>query len=207
MKVFQTLAAAAALIGIALPFGAAPARAADGFQFKTFPVTLIGNGCPPGTAQAVLNGDTLSISFARFEAIAAKPKVVSKSCNLRAALNIPSGVNVQPIQVKYLGFADIPSGGSGALNVKVLFQGQDIASDNTNFAAGFSSAFERNVNVTLGTINACKNPVASVFGVNTNITARAKNIGAGEETQVRIDTIDASFGPVLYRIKFLFHPC
>ncbi|WP_442940586.1 DUF4360 domain-containing protein [Nostoc sp.] len=65
----------------------------QGFEFQKVPVTLVGNGCPPGKAQGILNGDTLSITFSEFEALASRPKVVSKSCNLRIALNVPSVPN------------------------------------------------------------------------------------------------------------------
>ena len=181
-----------------------------GFQFEKVPVTLFGNGCPAGTAEGILNGDTLSITFSEFEALAAPPKVVSKSCNLRIGLNVPSGLNVQPINVKYIGFADVPQGGSADVNVKILFQGQQIPTinnPNATFKPGFSDVWSKDVGVVLGTINACKNPVSSIFGINTNLTARARGIPANQETQIRIDTIDTTIGPVLFQIKFGFKPC
>jgi len=182
----------------------------QGFEFQKVPVTLFGNGCPDGTAEGILNGDTLSITFSKFEALAAPPKVVSKSCNLRIGLNVPSGLNVQPINVKYLGFADVPQGGSADVNVKILFQGQQIPTfnnPNASFSPGFSDVWSKDVGVVLGTINACKNPVTSIFGINTNLTARARGIPANQETQIRIDTIDTTIGPVLFQIKFDFTPC
>ncbi|MEH2234905.1 DUF4360 domain-containing protein [Nostoc sp.] len=182
----------------------------DGFDFQKIPVTLVGNGCPPGTAQGILNGDTLSITFSEFEALAPSPKVVSKSCNLRIGLNVPSGFNVQPINVKYLGFADVPKGGSADLNVKILFQGREVPTDdnpNATFKGGFSDVYSKDVSITLGTINACKKPVSSIFGINSTLTARAKDTSANQETQIRIDTIDTTIGPVLFQIKFDFNPC
>ncbi|MEH1842392.1 MAG: DUF4360 domain-containing protein [Nostoc sp.] len=185
----------------------------EGFTFQNVPVSLSGNGCPKGTAQGVLNGDTLSITFSEFEALASRPNVVSKSCNLRIGLNVPSGFNVQPINVKYLGFADVPTGGSADLNVKLLFQGQIIPTDdnpNRTFPASFSDVWNKDVGVTLGTINACNNPVSSVFGINSTLTARASGVPSkpkGLETQIRIDTIDTTIGPVLFQIKFAFNPC
>ncbi|MEH1842391.1 MAG: DUF4360 domain-containing protein [Nostoc sp.] len=189
------------------------AQTPTGFTFQKVPVTLFGNGCPQGTAEGILNGDTLSITFSEFEAKAEPPKVVSASCNLRIGLNVPSGINVQPINVKYLGFADVPTGGSANLNVRILFQGQIVSTTsnpNATFNAGFSDVWNKDVGITLGTINACKNPVSSIFGINTNLTARATNVSTkpkGLETQVRIDTIDTTIGPVLFQIKFGFTPC
>ncbi|MEH1939967.1 MAG: DUF4360 domain-containing protein [Nostoc sp.] len=184
----------------------------QGFEFQKIPVILSGNGCPPGKAQAILNGDTLSITFSEFEALASPSKVVSKSCNLRIGLNVPSGFNVQPINIKYLGFADVPQVGVGSadLNVKILFQGQQIPTDNNpnaTFKAGFSDVWSKDVAITLGTINACAKPVSSVFGINSTLTARGKDIPPNQETQIRIDTIDTTIGPVLFQIKFAFNPC
>ncbi|MEH2373281.1 DUF4360 domain-containing protein [Nostoc sp.] len=181
-----------------------------GFEFQKVPVTLLGTGCPDGTAEGILNGDTLSITFSEFEAKASPPKVVSKSCNLRIGLNVPSGLNVQPINVKYLGFADVPQGGSADVNVKILFQGQEVRTINkpkATFSPGFSDVWSKDIGIVLGTINACKNPVSSIFGINSTLTARAKDIPANQETQIRIDTIDTTIGPVLFQIKFDFTPC
>ncbi|MCC5663458.1 DUF4360 domain-containing protein [Nostoc sp. CHAB 5784] len=189
------------------------AQTPQGFTFQKVPVTLFGNGCPAGTAEGILNGDTLSVTFSEFEAKASPPRVVSASCNLRIGLNVPSGLNVQPINVQYLGFADVPARGSANLNVRILFQGQIVPTNNNpnaTFNPGFSDVWSKNVGIVLGTINACKNPVSSIFGINTNLTARATNVSTkpeGLETQIRIDTIDTTIGPVLFRIKFAFNPC
>ncbi|MDF5736717.1 DUF4360 domain-containing protein [Nostoc sp. S13] len=214
MKILSAFISSLTLVSLNI-VGLSQAQAKPvGFTFQKVPVTLLGNGCPGGTAEGILNGDTLSITFSEFEALAEPPKVVSKSCNLRIGLNVPSGLNVQPINVKYLGFADVPPGGSANLNVRILFQGQIVPTNNNpnaTFSPGFSDVWSKDVGVVLGTINACKNPVSSIFGINTNLTARApKNIPANQpqlETQIRIDTIDTTIGPVLFQIKFAFKPC
>ncbi|MCL6749796.1 DUF4360 domain-containing protein [Nostoc sp. CCCryo 231-06] len=182
----------------------------QGFEFQNVPVSFSGTGCPPGKIEGVLNGDTLSITFSAFEAKAPRLKVVSASCNLRIGLNIPSGFNVQPVSVKYLGFADVPTRGSADLNVKILFQGKEVPTDdnpNQTFPAGFSDVWNKDVGITLNTINACSRPVSSVFGINSTLTARATTIPRGQETQIRIDTIDTTIGEVLFQVKFDFNPC
>ncbi|AUB37895.1 Protein of unknown function DUF4360 [Nostoc flagelliforme CCNUN1] len=187
------------------------AQTQTGFTFQNVPVSFSGTGCPSSnTLQGVLNGDTLSITFSDFEAKAPRPSVISKSCNLRIGLNVPSGFNVQPISVNYSGFADVPTGGSADLIVRIFFQGREVPTDvnpNQRFLAGFSDVYNKFVPITLNSINACRNPVSSVFGINSTLTARATNIPQGQETQVRIDTIDTTIGPVLFQIKFDFNPC
>ncbi|AUB37893.1 putative secreted protein [Nostoc flagelliforme CCNUN1] len=182
----------------------------QGFRFKTDTATFFGNGCPNGTARLVLNGDTASVSFSGFQAKASPFRVVSASCNLRFPLNVPSGYNVQPIRVRYLGFADVPTGGSADLNVIISFQNADVTTinnPNQTFTAGFSNTWSKNIDIIAKTINACNNPVSSVFGINTNLTARATSVPANRETQIRIDTIDTTIGPVLFQIQFKFNRC
>jgi hypothetical protein len=210
MKIVSAIVSSLTLIGLNFAGLSKVQAQQQGFQFQKFPVTLSGNGCPPGSAEGILNGDTLSITFSKFEAQALSPSVNSKSCNLRIGLDVPSGLNVQPINIKYIGFADVPQGGSADLNVKVLFQGKHVATDNdpnASFQPGFSSTWEKNIGITLGTINACAKPISSVFGINSNLIARAKKVAKDQATQIRIDTVDTTIGPVIYQIKFAFNPC
>ena len=210
MKVLTCLISSLTLLSLNFVGSSQVQAQPQGFEFTKVPVTLFGNGCPKGTAQGILNGDTLSVTFSEFEALASSSKVVSKSCNLRIGLNVPSGLNVQPINVKYLGFADVPQSGSADLNVRIVFEGQLVPTNNNpnaTFKTGFSDVWSKDVGITLGTINACKNPVSSIFGINTNLTARARGVLSGQETQIRIDTVDTTIGPVLFQIKFAFNPC
>ncbi|MBD2727007.1 DUF4360 domain-containing protein [Nostoc sp. FACHB-892] len=186
------------------------AQTPTGFKFQKVDGTFFGNGCPNGTAQLVLNGDTASVTFSQFEALASPPKVVSASCNLRFGIDIPSGSNVQPISVRYLGFADVPTGGSADLRVEISFQGANVATinnPNQTFPAGFSDTWNKNIDIVANTINACSRPVSSVFGINSTLTAKARGIPANQETQIRINTIDTTIKDVLFQIKFAFKPC
>ncbi|MEH2144754.1 DUF4360 domain-containing protein [Nostoc sp.] len=210
MKVLTGLISTLTLLSLNIVGLSQVQAAPKGFTFQKVPVTLFGNGCPAGTAEGILNGDTLSVTFSAFEALAVPPKVVSKSCNLRTGLNVPSGLNIQPINIKYLGFADVPTKGSADLNVKIVFEGKDVPTynnPNAKFGPGFSDVYSKDVGIILGTINACKKPVSSIFGINTNLTARARDIPKDQETQIRLDTIDTTIGPVLFQIKFAFNPC
>ncbi len=210
MKVLTGLISSLTLLSLNLVGLSQVQAQTTGFELQEVLVTLFGNGCPNGTAKGILNGDTLSITFSEFEAKASSPKVVSKSCNLRIGLNVPFGLNVQPINIKYLGFADVPQAGSADLNVKILFEGQEVPTiddPNATFGPGFSATWSKDVGIVLGTINACQNPVSSIFGINTNLTARARDIPANQETKIRIDKIDTAIGPVLFQIKFAFNAC
>ncbi|MEH2326319.1 MAG: DUF4360 domain-containing protein [Nostoc sp.] len=175
----------------------------QGFQFQNVLVSVLGNGCPSGNAQVSLAGNTLFVTFPRFQAIAASPKVVSQSCSLRIGLNVPKGYKVQPINLRYSGFTNVPQSGSAALRVRGVFQGKNILNSSNNldadFSSGFSNGWLKDVSVTGDTINACANPVNSVFGINTTLIARATNVAGGQRTQIGFNGT--------YRIRFNLIPC
>ena len=185
-------------------------RPTPAFEFRKYSVFVIGYSCPAGTAEAILHGDTLSIVFSKFKAIAPPTKVVVGSCNLRINLNVPVGFNVQPISLLYNGFADVPNGGSADVAVRLVLQGKVTAISKQSFASGFSDTFSKDVAVVSDTINACAKPVNIVVSISSFLSARANNLpatSAGLRTQISIDTIDTSIGTVLFKIKFAFLPC
>ncbi|MBN3874257.1 DUF4360 domain-containing protein [Nostoc sp. JL33] len=202
MKVLSTLISSLTLLSLNVVGLSQVQAQQQGFQFQSVPVTLFGNGCPSGNAQASLKGDILSITLPSFEATALPPKVVSKSCSLRIGLNVPAGYRVKPINITYRGFANVPQGGSGDLRTRLVFQGKDVPNSSNNpnatFPSGFYGGWRKDVAITPDAINACTVPINSVFGINTTLIARATN-AVGGQTKVRIDNG--------YQIKFTFTRC
>ncbi len=202
MKVLTALISSLTLLSLNV-VGLSEAQAqTQAFQFESVPVTVFGNGCPSGNAVVSLVGNTLSVTFPRFQATAVSPKVVSESCNLRIGLNVPKGYKVQPINLRYSGFTNVPQGGTADLSVRPVFQGKVIPSTNdlnANFPSGFSGGWLKDVAITGDTVDACANPVNSVFGINTTLIARATNVAAGQRTQIGFNGI--------YRIRFNLTPC
>ncbi|MCC5668634.1 DUF4360 domain-containing protein [Nostoc sp. CHAB 5784] len=192
-----------------------PSRPTPAFEFRKYSVIPMGYNCPPGTAEAILHGDTLSIVFSKLEAIAPRTKAVGRFCNLWFPFDVPVGLNAQPISLLYNGFADVPKGGNADVNVRLFFKGTLVptipANPKQTFGSGFSDSWSQDVALVLDTINACKKPVSSVFTIiNTAVIARATNLSATPaslQTQVRIDTLNTAIGPVLFQIKFAFLPC
>jgi len=182
------------------------ANAAEGLELRPA-VTLSGSGCPAGSAEAILSGDTLSITFSSFRASAMRPSVDNKSCNLRVAVSVPTGYNLQPVSVQYIGFANIPSGGSGSLASIATLGARRIGTDVANFGPNYSSTFIRSFNVAAETINACNAPVVSTIGVNTSLTARAVDTPAGQQTTVLLDTLDIQAQKPVLQFKFVYNRC
>lgn len=88
-----------------------------------------GNGCPQGSASAVLSPDrkSLSILFDQFMTEAGgvtRRSVDRKSCDIAIPVHIPQGYSVSLFQMDYRGFNSLPAGGSTRLGIEYFFAGQ-----------------------------------------------------------------------------------
>jgi hypothetical protein len=197
---------AAAVVAV-VPFASIEAARAQSQINLTPNVTLSGKGCPSGSVAGVLNGNTLSLTFNEFYTSAVRKKVNFSNCTLNVGLNIPSGFTVQPLSISYVGFADVPIGGSASMNISAGLGGNVSIIDTNQFPAGFSSDFTRNIPLSLGAFNACAAPKNEVLTVGTNLIAKGINIPLGSETQVGIFSQRINLGEPEIRIIFGFTPC
>jgi Domain of unknown function (DUF4360) len=147
-----------------------------------------GNGCPPGTFEGIAFGNELSIIFNQFEAVANPKYTKNASCNLRIPVTIPRGYTIQDITIVSEGFADIPNGGSGAIDTKVIAGTSVLGKKSAQFGAGWSSTFQLTTEASAQTFNACASRKSAILGLNTNLIARATN--AKTPTTVNLSTQD-----------------
>lgn len=170
-------------------------------------VSLNGRGCPSGSYDGVMNGNTLVITFNDFFASAERGRNTFSNCTLNVSLSIPSGFTVQPLTLSYTGFADVPRGGSASMNVTAGISNRIRTIDVNTFSAGFSSDFTRNIPLELQAVNACHRPVEDVLSVGTNLIARGVGIPSGSLTSVGIFSQRLALGEPVIRIQFAFVPC
>ncbi len=83
-------------------------------------VSFGGNGCPAGTATAVLTPDAsgVSILFDKFsiEQTVGQGGISRLSCRVKIPINIPLGYAVGATRFDYRGFAELPAGTSAKLS-------------------------------------------------------------------------------------------
>jgi hypothetical protein len=65
-----------------------------------------GNGCPMGTARAVLSEDKRTLSIIFDEYLAEDSEYAS--CNIAVSLSVPEGITVALVDVDYRGYASVP---------------------------------------------------------------------------------------------------
>lgn len=86
-----------------------------------------GNGCPAGTASAVLSPDakSLSLIFDQFivEAGGASRSLERKSCNIAIPVHVPQGFSVSVVNVDYRGYVSLPAQASARLTAEYFLAG------------------------------------------------------------------------------------
>lgn len=86
-----------------------------------------GNGCPAGSASAVLSPDnkSLSILFDQFivEAGGANSSVARKSCNIAIPVHVPQGYSLSIIAVDYRGYVSLPDRAQARLTAEYFLAG------------------------------------------------------------------------------------
>ena len=124
------------------------------FSFSSFAVDDIrlgtpaygGNGCPAGSASAVLSPDakSLTILFDKFvvETGGSTGKQSDrKSCNVAIPVHVPSGLTVSVFKIDYRGFNNLPYGAYSQFNVEYFFAGTRGPSLTKTFAGNLSANY------------------------------------------------------------------
>ena len=163
-------------------------KAQDSLEFFTDKISSGGAGCPKGTFDVSAFGNEISIIFNSFQAVAPKGGVANASCNLRVPVKVPVGYTIQEITVVSTGFADIPTGGSGAIDTKVVAGTSTLGAKSAQFGAGYSATYQLTTKAGAQTFNACASPKTAILGLNTSLIARA--INAQGPTLVNLSTQD-----------------
>lgn len=86
-----------------------------------------GNGCPAGSASAVLSPDnkSLSVLFDQFivEAGGANSTVARKSCNIAIPVHVPQGYSLSIISVDYRGYVSLPAQAQARMTAEYFLAG------------------------------------------------------------------------------------
>jgi hypothetical protein len=163
-----------------------------------------GNGCPQGTASAVLSPDktSLSILFDQYAAEAGRSAGKSldrKTCNIAIPVHVPNGMSVSLFQIDYRGFASVPQGGSCKLNVDYFFAGQSGPTYQKTFTGPMSNEYTARNTLAVGAVtwSPCGQDVN--LRVNTSMTAQSNRYM--EDTLGTVDSADIQAG-LVYHLRF-----
>lgn len=163
-----------------------------------------GNGCPQGTASAVLSPDhkTLSILFDSYQAEAGRTTgraIDRKSCNLAIPVHIPQGISIALITADYRGFNSLPPGGSSTLSIDYFFAGQR----GPTYRKVFSGPENQNylVSNSLMGSGVVWSPCGQDVNLRVNTSLMAQSNSSMAQTFATVDSADIKSG-LIYHLQW-----
>ncbi len=163
-----------------------------------------GNGCPGGSASAVLSPDSaeLSILFDQFMAEAGGTtgkRIDRKSCNLAIPVRVPQGYSVAILKVDYRGFASVPAGGLGRLESEYFWAGARGPRVTRDARGPFNSSYFVSDELIATTLvwSGCGAEVN--LRINSSMMAQTNN--RNEQTLATVDSVDVSSG-LIYHLSW-----
>jgi hypothetical protein len=163
-----------------------------------------GNGCPQGSASAVLSPDEteLSILFDSYQVEAGREvgkRMDRKSCNLAVPILVPHGYSITLIKVDYRGYVSAPSGGFARLESEYFFAGQR----GPRFSRTFNGTYENDYTVTDNLVATAL--VYSACGARDNLRINSSLMTQtnrrGDQAYATLDSVDLS-NAMVYRIAW-----
>lgn len=161
-----------------------------------------GNGCPQGTASAVVSpdGKSLSILFDEYMVEAqGKTTVARKSCNLAIPVNIPNGFSVSIIGVDYRGYVSLPQGASARFSTEYFFAGVKGPSYARDFLGSYDDEYTITNQLAVSALvwSACG--AQPNLRINTSMLSRTNS--KKELALATVDSVDVSAG-LIYHFQF-----
>jgi hypothetical protein len=161
-----------------------------------------GNGCPQGTASAVVSpdGKSLSILFDEYMVEAqGKTTTARKSCNIAIPVHVPNGYSVSVIGVDYRGYVSLPAGASARFTAEYFFAGIKGPSFARDFFGSYDDEYTLTNKLGLQAL------VWSTCGADVNLrinSAMLTRTNAKKELALAtVDSVDVNAG-LIYHFQF-----
>ena len=163
-----------------------------------------GNGCPQGSASAVLSPDhkTLTVLFDQYAAEAGRTTgrtVDRKSCNLAIPVHVPNGMSMSLIKVDYRGFNALPAGGSSRLSVGYFFAGQQGPTYQKSFYGPLNSNYLASNDLIVGATS--WSPCGKDTNLRINTSMMAQTNSRNDQALSTVDSADIRSG-LIYHLQF-----
>jgi len=160
-------------------------------------MTVIGSGCPSGTAAVAVSPDNtaFTVTYSDYLAqvgVGAKPTDWRKNCQLNLVVHVPQGFTYAISSVDYRGFASLQAGASVVERAAYYFQGSQ---DNQVITHTFKGPLEDNWQVTdvtdIGAMVFAPCGELRNFNINTELRVSAGTSDVKKTTSFfTIDSVD-----------------
>lgn len=163
-----------------------------------------GNGCPAGTASAVLSPDskTLSVLFDEYIAEAGDSvgkSIDRKSCNLAIPVHVPQGYSVSILKVDYRGFVSVPRGGTALFTAEYFLAGSRGPRTSKMFRGAIDDEYliQDNLLATAVVWSSCGADVN--LRINSSMMARTNR--SGDDVLATVDSTDVD-SKMVYHLQW-----
>ncbi len=172
--------------------------------------TYSGNGCPQGSATAVMSADgrTLSVLFDSYVVEAGQHVATtrdSKGCQINIPFLVPPGYSVQVVKMDYRGFTSLPAGSRSTFGAGFRFleiNGRETNSPRVLRATVMQGPKSENFILTSEIRGRSSSPCGQNFVLAAESTLNVQSNRAGEQTLSTVDSLDAIQTPVVYSLRW-----
>lgn len=163
-----------------------------------------GNGCPAGTASAILSPDEqeLSVLFDQYLAEAGGitgKNIDRKSCNLTIPVVVPQGYSVAVFKVDYRGYLAIPAGGRAQFDAEYFWAGTKGPKVSRSASGPYNDIFTITDNLLATTIvwSAC----GDSLNLRINSSMMAQTNPKKQQVIAQVDSADIS-SALVYHLQW-----
>lgn len=164
-----------------------------------------GNGCPAGSADAVVapDGKSLSILFDEFQ-VEAEGKITTarKSCNIAIPVHVPNGYSISIIDVDYRGYLSLPKGATARFTAEYFFAGSKGPAYARDWRGSLDTEYD--LSNTLGVQALVWSPCGADVNLRVNSAMLVRSNPKKEYTLATVDSADFKAGLVYH---FQFRKC
>jgi hypothetical protein len=159
--------------------------------------TFLGSGCPKDTVAIIpsTDGQSVSVLFSAYQAATtADVQRDRKSCNLAVPVDVQSGVSLGIFRVDYRGNVFVPKRNDtfAQFDAEYFFAGQRGPVITKKYGPGTASDLFISNEIPVAAIVWSPCGASTNFRVNSAITASKPALGASEDVQIAIDSVDTT---------------
>jgi hypothetical protein len=168
-------------------------------------VTVIGSGCPTGTAAVAVSPDNeaFTVTYSNYLAqvgVGSKPTDFRKNCQLNLRVHVPQGFTYAIAQADYRGFASLARGATGVQRANYYFQGSSqTVFANHNLRGPLGDDWQATDTVSVDALVYAPCGEQRNFNINTEL--RVDKGTSNPNTTTSFVTMDSTDGS----IKTLYH--
>ncbi|MBV8932513.1 MAG: DUF4360 domain-containing protein [Kutzneria sp.] len=173
--------------------------------------TVIGSGCPKGTAAVAVAPDNtaFTVTYSNYMAqvgVGASNTDFRKNCQLNLRVHVPQGFTYAIAEADYRGFAHLEAGATATERANYYFQGEQPT---TSVVHNFSGAFEDDWQTTDSTDVAqlVYEPCGEERNFNINTELRANAGTSDPKNTTSFITMDSTDGSIKTTYHFSWKQC